>query len=123
MNTTKSRAAWLRDQLSGGPVLASEIKTLAKREGISVANLTSAKKKLNVRSWKGGFQGVWWWELPDESLDNDDRDALVDRLTEFAAVTEDRMMSQGLGLDWPRMVELLLDQVEQEFVISKRNTK
>jgi hypothetical protein len=123
VNTTKSRAAWLRDVLSGGPVLASEVKTLAKREGISIANLNSAKKKLNVRSWKGGFQGVWWWELPDESLDNDDRDALVDRLTEFAAVSEDRMMSQGLGLDWPRMVELLLDQVEQEFVISKRNVK
>lgn len=123
MNTTKSRAAWLRDVLSSGPVLASEVKDLARREGVSLANLTSAKKKLNVRSWKGGFQGVWWWELPDESLDNDDRDELVDRLTEFAAIREDRMMKKGLGLDWPLMIESILDQIEKEFAIVKRDIK
>jgi putative DNA primase/helicase len=61
-------ADWLRDTLEGGPRLASETKSLAKRDGIATRTLERASVALGVVKGPSQFGGPWMWQLPDCSL-------------------------------------------------------
>jgi hypothetical protein len=54
----------LKDTLSDGAISASEVLKEARSAGISERTLRTAKKQLNVRSFKDGMTGGWLWELP-----------------------------------------------------------
>lgn len=119
----KSRIAWLHSILSDGPLRASEIESLARKERITLANLRSAKQKLGVRAWKDGYQGVWWWELPADSLTEQERSSLELWLIEYAVSLEDEMMRRGMGLDWPTMVHGILGEIDKRFSITRKAEK
>ena len=55
---------WLRHQLAAGPQKANDLLQAAKRDGISIKSLRTARKKLGVQSTKGAFAGGWVWHLP-----------------------------------------------------------
>jgi len=55
---------WLREQLSGGPLTAKQIRTDAKTAGFSWSTLRRAKDTLGVVHSKQGFALGWVWELP-----------------------------------------------------------
>ena len=54
-------------ELAGGPVKQSEIRSAAKKVGISEATLRRAKLQLGVKSEKAGMgtNGYWAWRLPN----------------------------------------------------------
>ena len=58
---------WLREQLSGGPRSAKDIKDAAESDGIKSRTLDRAKKVLDVHVRREGFaeDGRWVWALPD----------------------------------------------------------
>ena len=62
--------AWLRQELSGGPRSAVEVKELAAMTGVTEATLRRAKDAAGVRAVKEGFGdgSSWIWELgePDD---------------------------------------------------------
>jgi putative DNA primase/helicase len=58
-------AAWLRNELAGGPVRAKKIKEGARASGISLRTLDRAKSKLQVVAGPDGFGGPWVWRLPE----------------------------------------------------------
>jgi putative DNA primase/helicase len=55
---------WLREQLSGGPLTAKQIRRDATTAGFSWSTLRRAKDTLRVVHSKQGFAGGWLWELP-----------------------------------------------------------
>ncbi len=70
-NRTRDDAIeFLRDVLSAGPRLASEVEKLAERAGISESTLDRAKKALPFRAYKTGFsRSTWTWELTDTNTE------------------------------------------------------
>ena len=54
---------FLEMKLADGRVEQKEVIEAAKREGIKPATLERAKRKLQIKSRKDGFAGVWFWEL------------------------------------------------------------
>lgn len=69
-------ADWLTDLLAAGPAPVASyddpqhgtiegIKELAKAEGFSWSSVTRAKKDAGIEAKKGGYQGKWFWQLPD----------------------------------------------------------
>lgn len=64
-STQKAAAEWLKDILGYGPVAASDILVMARKEGISEATLRRVKKQLQVKSEKGddGQGMTWMWKL------------------------------------------------------------
>ena len=62
--STKNKAMdWLKDLLSGGPLLATDIYSAAEEDGFSEKTLKRAKKQLHVHSKKKGVDGGWEWSL------------------------------------------------------------
>ncbi len=51
--------------LANGSVPSLEMVREAKAAGIKERTLWNAKKKLKIESKKGGFDGGWWWKLPE----------------------------------------------------------
>jgi len=60
---------WLKNELANGPRKAKEIEEKAEEMGFSGITLRRAKEELNVVSKKGGYQGSYVWELPNNELD------------------------------------------------------
>ncbi len=60
---TEKAEAWLVEFMDGKRVLASEVESAAKAEGISKTTLHMAKKKINVKSCRVGSQ--WMWQPSD----------------------------------------------------------
>jgi len=59
-------AEWLRRTLANGPMLASEIKEVAKEsEGIASRTLDRAKKTVGVEAYRPENPGPWYWRLPN----------------------------------------------------------
>jgi hypothetical protein len=54
----------LNDVLGDGPMDASKIIEIARKQGISERTLREAKRTLGVKDIKAGFQGSSRWELP-----------------------------------------------------------
>lgn len=67
---TKSRideaVDFLRTTLESSPKPSQEVIAEAKSLGISETTLNRAKKSLEIKSSKGGYQGQWCWELADQ---------------------------------------------------------
>ncbi len=61
--------ALLRDLLRGGSVRVPEIMREAKSHGIGELTLRRAKQALGVESLKIGYQGDWFWRLPDKPVE------------------------------------------------------
>lgn len=55
---------FLKDTLSGGPVLAADIAALAGDRGFHHNLLLKARRQLGIKPQKDGFQGQSLWELP-----------------------------------------------------------
>ena len=55
---------FLRDELEAGPKPAKDIDEKAEALGISKITLKRARKKLDVKAEKDGFQGAWILKLP-----------------------------------------------------------
>jgi hypothetical protein len=64
---------WLIDALVDGRRPAKELKDAARRDGICLRTLERAKAELGVRSGHGGFGVPWYWELPSQFTDVEDR--------------------------------------------------
>ena len=66
--------AFLKGELTDGPVPANEIKSDAANLGISESTLQRAKRSLGVESERTGFgkSGVWVWHLPEQQVDAHD---------------------------------------------------
>ncbi len=57
---------FLAQELSDGRVPADEIGKLARKAAISERTLKRAKAALGVKSKKEGFEGIWYWSLPEK---------------------------------------------------------
>ncbi|MEQ8848255.1 AAA family ATPase [Botrimarina sp.] len=55
---------WLREALAMGPRPGKELKSDARRDGVSERTLDRAKAKLGVENAPDGFGGPWLWRLP-----------------------------------------------------------
>lgn len=55
---------WLREQLSGGPVSAKQLKKDANAAGLSWITVRRAQGLLGIKPAKDGFEGGWSWRLP-----------------------------------------------------------
>ena len=60
---------WLRELLANGRVRASEVKRLAKENGIAPRTLDRAKKRVGASSEHEGIGAMsfWYWRLKDET--------------------------------------------------------
>jgi hypothetical protein len=58
---------FLMDMLASGPVAKTLIDERAARHGLSEDQLKRAKKKMGVDDFKDGFQGPWFWCLPQHN--------------------------------------------------------
>ncbi|MDG2383566.1 MAG: AAA family ATPase [Pirellulaceae bacterium] len=56
---------WLREALAGGPKPSGELKSEAKRDGVSWRTAERAKASLGVCNRPNGFGGQWVWAFPD----------------------------------------------------------
>lgn len=65
--TERDEAAdWLRQTLANGPMLAKEVKELAKEgEGIAARTLDRAKKAAGVEAYRPENPGPWYWRLSE----------------------------------------------------------
>jgi len=63
---TDEASAFLRAELADGARLASEIKTEARKLGLSDMALFRARQALDVKASKTGFRGGWEWALPED---------------------------------------------------------
>lgn len=61
--------ALLKDLLRGGSVRVPEIMREAKAHGIGEITLRRAKQALGVESVKIGYQGDWYWRLPNTPVE------------------------------------------------------
>ena len=57
---------WLREELSDGPVHATDLQERAEVFGLSWTTVRRAQKKLGVRPTKNGYSGPWVWTLPGQ---------------------------------------------------------
>lgn len=61
---------WLRLTLADGPMLATEVKEVAKEsQGIAPRTLERAKKEADVEAYRPKNPGPWFWRLPDGGAD------------------------------------------------------
>lgn len=69
--TERDEAAdWLRRALADGPMLAKEVRELAKEsEGIAARTLDRAKKAAGVEAYRPVNPGPWYWRLDDSGAD------------------------------------------------------
>lgn len=96
---------FLRDALSGGPVLTTTVRKLARDAGVSEMTLRRAKASLRIKSKKARTQdGQWTWALPDEEPsdpdepDEDTQNPVSPQMTPlstFKAYREDAQGGQG----------------------------
>src|SRR5450631_427009 len=56
---------WLSEALGNGPKPASELLTMARKDGIAERTLRRANKRVGVTTAKAGFDGGWNWSLPE----------------------------------------------------------
>jgi hypothetical protein len=56
---------FLRELLSDGPRLMKDAEEAAIGRGYSAKQLRSAREKIGIIPYKEGFDGRWWWKLPD----------------------------------------------------------
>jgi hypothetical protein len=59
----KLAAEWLRQQLAKGSRPQRDIECAALRDGISVITLRRARLDIGAFSFKGAYNGAWYWEL------------------------------------------------------------
>jgi putative DNA primase/helicase len=57
---------WLRDFLNNGPMPVSEIKKMAKQDGLAWRTIERAKKRIGATATREGFAsgGRWMWAMP-----------------------------------------------------------
>jgi len=55
--------AWLREQLAGGPVPATDIEQRAERDGIAMKTVRRAFRDMGRKPYR--YLGAWWWALQD----------------------------------------------------------
>ena len=98
--------AWLKFELSDGPLGALYVIKDARENGISVATLTRAKARLGCLSCKTSFAGIWMWKLRDEEVpketeepDEDEVEAEADELSATADLDEGAQGDQGAQAD------------------------
>ena len=65
---------WLMDYLSNGPRPVKEIRSAARRDGLSWRTLQDAKSALGVEAHKGGLKEGWSWELSRAADQAEERD-------------------------------------------------
>jgi hypothetical protein len=58
--------SFLEVSLANGPVLQKVVLQQAKQVGLTNRTVYRAKAKLHVESKKGGFDGNWMWQLPED---------------------------------------------------------
>ena len=63
MSKQAQAAELLRIMLADGPLKASEVQALFKRENISEKTIMLTKKALGIQSSRK--DGVWYWQLPN----------------------------------------------------------
>jgi hypothetical protein len=70
---------FLQDLLLNGPVLAATLEERGAARGFSKEQLTRAKRKLAVATFKEGnrFDGRWYWALPQHAPKPDAAPAAV----------------------------------------------
>lgn len=59
---------FLKELLKGGSVRVSEVVSEAKAQGIGEMTIRRAKLALGVESLKIGYQGDWYWRLPNRPV-------------------------------------------------------
>jgi hypothetical protein len=90
-------AEWLRDTLTDGPVLTSEIQKLAKQVGHAWRTVRRAKDRIGAQAVKQGFSGKWVWELPKMStISQDVQSNNVDTLGEVGHLGSSNQLPDGL---------------------------
>ena len=57
---------FLREELTGGPRSAKEIKEAANAAGLSWATVRRAQDALGIKPTKGGLNEGWMWQLPEQ---------------------------------------------------------
>jgi hypothetical protein len=71
----REAAAWLREQLAGGPKPASEVIELGEQDGFTKRTLQRALKEVGGERTKDAFNGPWLWSLPGEGDEGANEDA------------------------------------------------
>ena len=64
----RKAAAFLRDELRGGPQMAAEVIAKGEAAGFNERALRRALKRLGGSSEKPGLHTGWIWELPEQAL-------------------------------------------------------
>lgn len=72
---------WLEAVLAEGPRPASEIKKLAREDGIAARTLDRAKTALKIVAQLEGFKGRWVWSLPDADRERQETSECADTNT------------------------------------------
>lgn len=65
-------AVWLRNTLTGGPMLADDMRKAGEDAGYSLGTLRRAKDELGIVPRKAGFGAGWTWRL--QTADPDEHD-------------------------------------------------
>lgn len=121
--------AFLRQELSGGGRLVSEIETMAETAEISMASIKRAKQVLGIRSRKlcgdEGKSNPFVWELPPNALNDDGMigsrlGAVVQDARLFSAAQPSCLAGCAPGAQFPyfQNVTLPLDQVASVGVVA-----
>jgi hypothetical protein len=63
--------AWLKERLAAGAVLSTTIFEEGEREGFNKDACYQAKDRLHVKASKAGYQGKWFWSLPEAEKTKD----------------------------------------------------
>jgi hypothetical protein len=61
--------AFLKELLKGGSVRVTEVMQQAKAQGLGEITVRRAKQDLGVESLKIGYQGDWYWRLPNTPVE------------------------------------------------------
>lgn len=115
---------FINDQLTAGPIAATEVQSAAHDAGISPATLNRAKRRCDVVSRKaGGPSGEqsWFWELPGKRLDEGSHSGPGDHLH----ASEGRKPNSGLDKaedDQQRQAENLEEPVPGTESLDKNGT-
>jgi putative DNA primase/helicase len=74
---------FLRERLSGGPVLQKEVKKDAEGAGLAWATVRRAKDQLGIKPEKDGMDGGWFWGLPKMLKSAEDAQFRTEHLREI----------------------------------------
>ena len=66
---------FLRDELSAGPRLQTDLQKAAEAAGHSWSTVRRAQKRLKIKPYKTGLQGGWEWKLPEDAHEDGHEDA------------------------------------------------